>query len=322
MLKRRPGFTLIELLVVISIIGILIALLLPAVQQARAAAQRAQCLNNMKQVGLAMHLHENLKKRFPHGTYNLLDGTHTTPAPYNNMQDRRCWMHDILPFMDQQPLYEQFETYMKTNASALGFPKLHTVIPPLMCPSDPIGPKLHTYWGGSGTPTQGFSGNMVACAGNDYFNPGGVANSDKLNGMFFGVSKVRMADIVDGTTNTAMISEIILSKDSPSSNPGGWHDIRGRYHNPAHGGVNFSTRIQPNTMVPDQFNWCSTTPNPRAPCIYTGTNMFVSARSYHAGGVNLCMADGSVRFISDYINTDTFKALGSRNGKEVIATEF
>ena len=87
--------------------------------------------------------------------------------------------------------------------------------------------------------------------------------------------------------------------------------------NPAHSGVAFSTRIPPNTMVPDQFNWCSNQPNnPRAPCIWTGTNMFVSARSYHPGGVNLGLGDGSVRYVSDNVDPVAFRALGSRNGNE------
>ena len=312
--RRKTGFTLVELLVVIAIIGILIALLLPAVQAAREAARRMQCTNHLKQVGLALHNHHNTYRHFPHGTYNYLDSTFTTPPPYNNYQDRRCWEHDLLPFLEQGPLFQRFQTYMKTNPSALGFPELHTVIPTLMCPSDPIGPKLHTFWGGIGTPTQGFSGNVIVCAGSDYFNDenGSHESSTKLDGLFFAISKVRIADILDGTSHTAMSSELILSPDTDS------HDIRGRYHNPAHGGVLFSTRIPPNTMVPDRFNWCATHPKPQAPCIWTGTNMFVSPRSYHPGGVNLGMADGSVQFISDSIDAETFRALGSRDGGETL----
>ena len=182
--RQKPGFTLVELLVVIAIIGILIALLLPAVQAAREAARRAQCTNHLKQVGLAMHNHHDTHRRFPHGNYNFLDHTGYTPPPYGtdtdsgtgsgpHMQDRRCWMHDILPYIEQGPLYDRFQEYMETNASALGFPELDTVIPTLMCPSDPVGPKLHTFWGGIGTDTQGFSGNVVVLAGSAYFNEGG-----------------------------------------------------------------------------------------------------------------------------------------------------
>jgi hypothetical protein len=223
-------------------------------------------------------------------------------------------MHDVLPYLEQGPLFSRFENFMRTNASALGFPDMHTVIPSLMCPSDGISPKLHTFWGGFGTPTQGFSGNIIACAGNGFFNQGGVVNSANLNGIFFAQSKVRIADITgkDGTSTTAMLSELILSPDVVD------HDIRGRYHNPAHGGVLFSTRLTPNNLVPDQFNWCSSRPVPRAPCIWTGTNMFVSARSWHPGGVNVCMADHSVRFVNDSIDPVLYRALGSRNGNEVV----
>ena len=310
----RPAFTLIELLVVIAIIGILVALLLPAVQSARESARMMQCAANLKQLGVALHNCHEAKGHFPHGTYNYIDSTFYTPPPYNNMQDRRCWMHDTLPYLEQGPLYEKFDAYMdKPPSCALGFPELDTAIPTLMCPSDPVSPKLHTFWGDFGNETQGFSGNMVVCAGNDYFNRGGVENSAKLNGLFFAVSKVRMGDISDGTSNTAMSSELILTPDVTS------HDIRGRYYNPAHSGVAFSTRIPPNTMVPDQFNWCPPWEDqiPRAPCTWTGTNIFVSARSYHPGGVNLGMADGSVRFITDHIDPVTFKAMGSRNGGEL-----
>jgi prepilin-type N-terminal cleavage/methylation domain-containing protein len=323
---RRAAFTLVELLVVIAIIGILVTLLLPAVQAARAAARRTQCTNNMRQICLALINHHDARGYFPHGNYNYIDSTFSTPAPYNNMQDRRCWMHDTLPFMEEGALFDEFDQYMENNPSALGFPLLHTVVEPLMCPADPIGPKLHTFWGGLDpvlTPTQGFSGNMVTCAGDDYFNPNIVieatnkriappTSSAHLNGLFFAVSKVEIKDITDGASHTAMVSEIILSPDTTS------HDIRGRYYNPAHGGVLFSTRIPPNTLVPDRFNWCAEKPLPRAPCTWSADNMFLSTRSYHTGGVNLGLADGSIRFIADDVNVLAYKALGSRNGQEVI----
>lgn len=315
-LPLRHGFTLVELLVVIAIIGILVSILLPAVQSAREAARRMGCQNNMKQVSLALHNHHSAFKYFPHGTYNDLDGTGSTPPPYNNMQDRRCWFHDILSYLEQDAMSQKFTTYMKTNASALGFPDMQTIVPAMMCPSDPLSPKLKTFWGGFGTADQGFSGNMVLCAGNDYFNPGGAANSRSLNGLFFAQSKVRIDDVRDGTTNTVMLTEILLSPDTID------HDIRGRYHNPAHGGVLFSTRVTPNTMVPDQLNWCSSQPVKRAPCIYTGTNMFVSARSNHPGGVNQGLADGSVRFTSDGVDQLVYKAVGSRDGSEVVTSNW
>ena len=151
---------------------------------------------------------------------------------------------------------------------------------------------------------------MVACAGNDYFNPNGLVSSASLNGCFFALSRVKLTDITDGTTNTALVSELILSPDTIDN------DIRGRYYNPAHSGILFSTRLPPNNMVPDQFDWCSAKPVPRAPCIWTGTNEFVSVRSYHTGGVNLGTADASVHFILDSIDPAIFKAMGSRNGGE------
>jgi prepilin-type N-terminal cleavage/methylation domain-containing protein/prepilin-type processing-associated H-X9-DG protein len=313
---RRPGFTLVELLVVIAIIGILVSLLLPAVQSAREAGRRTQCANNMRQVALAFHLHHDTNKRFPHGTYNYLDSTSdnpSSPAPYFNTQNRRCWAHDLWPFVEQTALFDAFKAHMDTGASALAFQLQHTIVPLYMCPSDGESPKLQTFWGGIGTPTQGFSGNMIVCAGNDYFNPGGKVNSANLNGMAFALSKVTFAAVTDGTSNTVLVSELILSPDNAG------HDIRGRYHNPAHGGVNFSTRTPPNSPVPDQFNWCSPRPVRRAPCVYTGTNMFVAARSYHPGGVNQAMADGSLRFVSNTIDAVVYSAIGSRNGGESVS---
>jgi prepilin-type N-terminal cleavage/methylation domain-containing protein/prepilin-type processing-associated H-X9-DG protein len=307
----RGAFTLIELLVVIAIIALLIALLLPAVQKVREAAARMHCANNLKQLGLALHNYHDTQKHFPHGTYNNIDGTGNTPAPYNGKQDRRCWMHDTLPYLEQGNLYRQFDAFMSTGASALNFPGNTTVVPNLLCPMDPLNPKTKT-WNPGGGPgnSQGIHGNYVLCAGDDYFNPGGAANSAKLDGIFFARSRIRLSDITDGSSHTALSSEIILTADVIDN------DVRGRYYNPAHCGTLFSTRIPPNTLVPDQFDWCSSQPNPRAPCIWTPTNIFISPRSYHAGGVNLGMADGSVRFVADAVDPATFKALGSRAGGE------
>jgi prepilin-type processing-associated H-X9-DG protein len=94
------------------------------------------------------------------------------------------------------------------------------------------------------------------------------------------------------------------------------HDVRGRYYNPAHGGVLFSTLYPPNTSVPDQFNWCSHTPPSYAPCIQSLSNIHVSARSYHAGGVNVCRVDGSVDSATEGVDARVWQAMGSRNGQE------
>ena len=134
--------------------------------------------------------------------------------------------------------------------TALGFPQMTTPVSTLFCPSDSVPPKLDTYWGGyNDQPTQGFSGNLVACAGNGYFHTtGSYDDTTQLNGLFYTLSSVSFADITDGASNTAMVSELILTPDSGSN------DIRGRYYN---GNLLFSTLIPPNTSVPDQIEWCS-----------------------------------------------------------------
>src|SRR5688500_7047388 len=243
----RAGFTLVELLVVIAIIGILIALLLPAVQSAREAARRSTCNNNIKQISLAMHGHHDAKGRFPPASYNYIDGTGAATLPkYLGKFNRRCWFQDVIGYIEQTGLWDDFEEFSQNGGGTLGYLKLESQVNSFMCPSDPTNPKTLTFWGGTaGQPTQGFSGNYLVSLGNDFFNPGtppSYLNSVNANGAFYPGSEIRTTDIIDGTSNTAFISELILSPDIAA------HDIRGRYYNPAHGGVFFSTRIPPNTM--------------------------------------------------------------------------
>jgi prepilin-type N-terminal cleavage/methylation domain-containing protein/prepilin-type processing-associated H-X9-DG protein len=314
--KVRTGFTLVELLVVIAIIGILIALLLPVVQAAREAAKRMNCSSNMKQLALALHNHHGALKCFPPGLYNYIDDGNTPiPTYVDRKVRRRCWMHDALPYFEEGVVQRDLIEYMKVGSEVRGavdFAGNATVIPPLICPSDGNSPKTKTFeTNSSGTIGQGFHGNLVLCAGNGYFNPGGHANSAKLNGVFYAGSKTKVKDIVDGTSKTAIISELIVCPDVTGG------DHRGRYYNTYTGGILFSTLEPPNTSLPDRMRFVQ--PLAKSPGLATNENIFIAARSYHSGGVNLGLADGSVRFVSDTVNVVAYRALGSRGASEAVA---
>lgn len=187
------------------------------------------------------------------------------------------------------------------------FPGFESVIATLQCPSDPNSPKTITV---SGNP-QGAHGNYVVCAGNTYYNTGN-AEGRTLSGRFFSSSKVKLTDVTDGLSNTTMGSEINVVPDSTQ------HDLRGRYNNGIHAGTWFTTLNPPNTTVPDQVqgNYCVHLPT-RAPCTNPATNFGNYARSYHTGGVNALLGDGSGRFIRDGVDATVYRAAGSRNGGEV-----
>ncbi len=300
----RRGFTLIELLVVIAIIAVLIALLLPAVQQAREAARRSQCKNSQKQLGLALHNYLDTHKVFPFGTVCRTNGPAdpTYGATSNSRQD---WFHMILPFVEQGPLYQAIVPQIQANVFPGSWPQATTVIPMFMCPSDPENPK---------TTQQGFHGNYVLCHGSS--NNGASGTFAKLDGMFYPVSRTDTADLTDGLSNTIMGSELRLAPDSVAASGtgnvvcGGSHDLRGRYYNSYHGGFLFTTLRPPNTTVGDVMQYCNGTT--QAPCRACSNGLQeVHARSYHTGGAQAVMADGSVRFFSDNINTQTFQWLGS-----------
>ncbi len=307
--KRRFGFTLIELLVVIAIIAILIGLLVPAVQKVREAASRTRCINNEKQIGLALHAYHDVNKRLPMGQFNLFANDST--INYN----RACWFQMILPYVEQSALYNGMIGSLTTsgNYAYSNAPGRETIVATFMCSSDPGSPKNMTAGAASAAASQGFHSNYVLCAGNTLFgNAGGGAS---LNGVFYPLSKTKMTDITDGTSNTAFGSEVILVPDTGS------HDLRGRVYNTWQGNVLFSTLYPPNTTVGDQSDYCIAAP--MAPCAALGgSNLVQSARSMHPGGVNVLMGDGTVRFVSNSVSTTTWNAVGSRSSGEILGSDF
>jgi prepilin-type N-terminal cleavage/methylation domain-containing protein/prepilin-type processing-associated H-X9-DG protein len=302
---RRPAFTLIELLVVIAIIAVLIGLLLPAIQKVREASNRAKCQNNLKQIALGSHNYHETAGTLPPGV--------NEPLGADGQPDRRCWFQFLLPHVEQEAIARinnalfPSATAVITSSSARRIPVMLFV-----CPSDRIGPKLVTGTGPTDPNQQGFHGNYVGCGGTTAFNattPNTQAGR-QLDGLFYSFSKVRFAEVTDGLSQTLMFGEIIVVPDVT------FHDTRGRYYNDAaQGGVLFSTRYVPNqTAAPDRLGYCQS--NPRAPCTASTVDLIQTSRSYHPGGVNAALGDGSVRFIAAGVDPATWQYLGSRDGGE------
>ena len=309
--RRFRGFTLIELLVVIAIIAILVALLLPAVQQAREAARRSQCKNQLKQVGLALHNYHDAHSCFPPG--------HTL---YANSSDYRSLTDSIWPYLEQSALYDLMVS-IGTNqnwgscgsgTSTTAVNKnlvLGAVVPVLQCPSDP-GPPLFGHACRS-------RNSYVANAGIGPLNFG--LSPTNTPGVFFQNSSIKFRDLVDGTSNTLGISELIKTDPSRAGAfRGVWSYAEGSYYHHDY---------TPNTSVPDQLRegalFClSTDPQEaRAPCTgtftaHTNRANVTSARSYHPGGVHGVLMDGAVRFCSSNIDSGLWRALGTPRGGEVI----
>ena len=309
-LKRPNGFTLIELLVVIAIIAVLIALLLPAVQQAREAARRSQCKNNMKQLGIAMHNYHDSLSVFPPGGFSEMAA--------DNAEAGKNWMHMLLPYFDQGTLYNALTPYFSNGSKSRDWPQasITTKISALMCASDP-GTGRTTFGGTS----YGFCGNYAMCAGSTDFGTGATVGKN-LNGMFYTKSSTRIRDVTDGTSNTIMGGELIVVPDATGISfcTASGYDYRGAYYNNGNSGFLFETQNPPNTTVPDKtWNACTVPTSGLAPCtICDGSQNAIAPRSFHTGGAHMVMGDGAVRFVSNNISTTVFQALGSRALGEVV----
>jgi prepilin-type N-terminal cleavage/methylation domain-containing protein len=305
------GFTLVELLVVITIIGVLVALLLPAVQAAREAARRMQCTNNLKQWGLAMANYESCNLRFPYGTIRgaaVLAGSTTTSdgsAGANGAYRRQTFVVSLWPFLEQQDLYARYNFNYSFYAS-VNAPLVKIQVPTYFCPSDRRGFFMGTLSRGNYVVNWGycdFAGTVTA--------PDGT--NAKAIGPFGQNRQSKPADIHDGLSNTMFMGEVIQYIDDAGN------DFRGDFFNDDYGAAQFMSYYTPNSGVNTQ-KYCVSTPD-LAPCT-TNTPYYISARSRHAKGVNTVFGDGSVHFISDSINLNVWRALSSMDNGENIGLNF
>jgi len=307
---RKSGFTLVELLVVIAIIGILVALLLPAIQAAREAARRSQCVNNLKQFGLAIHNYHDTHKLLPPGGRN----------PH-----RQTWFHAVLPYIEQQTLYDMWNpAYQYHLGGNIAVANERLAI--IRCPSDTdnINANRGNYVcnvgnvgvGGTSPDTLAVLasrplGSITVTNGGSPFIVATDANGFRYH---------KLADILDGLSNTLAFAECLQGTYGTRVGGGGTvSDGRGALYHASH--TWFSTWQTPNSTDIDRLggsvNMC--VPEPTAPCHsaqVVGAPCQQAARSRHPGGVNVCFLDGSVTFVPDSIEWATWQALGTRKGAE------
>jgi prepilin-type N-terminal cleavage/methylation domain-containing protein/prepilin-type processing-associated H-X9-DG protein len=305
-MSRRSGFTLIELLVVIAVIAILIGLLVPAVQKVREAADRSQCQNNLKQIGLAAHNYHDVYKRLPPGGDAMGFSAHAL----------------LLPYLEQGNLFKTINFSAAPTSAANNFPKAQ-VVPIFVCPSDPQ----------QALPTGMAGNNYVWNYGSDI-----LFFSNNTRGPFmFGNTKVTLLHITDGTSNTAAFCERrkgdfnngVITPDTDLMHPPGAPAT-------ADDAVAMCNSFDATSPI---YQWRSdygaywiqalhytlyqhvNLPNTRG-CAFPPSNCSMAANSGHTGGLNLLLLDGSVRFVADGVSLSTWRALGTRNGGEVLGDDY
>jgi prepilin-type processing-associated H-X9-DG protein len=316
---------LVELLVVIAIIGTLVALLLPAVQAAREAARRTQCTNNLKQIGLAMHNFESAQKHLPPG-WNM----HAFAAAGSE----RTWVVYMMPYAEQGAaahLDTGIFGFSNTNVALLA-----TQLPSFMvCPSNGEVPLFDN------SPTwPNFVNARGNYAGNNGWGPMTENQPSENNlprphggqpGVLYMNSNLELAKIPDGTSNTALVSELVTVEDKNDHRGVMYYPEGAFYH---HGRVTNGTMpnatltaVLPNTSVQDRIRnpWCFNL-QPQAPCIavfqlWNQRQLVMATRSYHPGGVNLLTCDGSVHVVADAVDSAVWLAASSPDGAESTSGE-
>lgn len=304
MVRRKKGFTLVELLVVIAIIGILVALLLPAVQAAREAARRTQCSNKLKQLGLAMHNYHDTFLTLPPGAC----GGGIAGFGDNN-QSGYVWIRFVLPFIEMSNFNDQWQVGRQyadgTQVNGVSNNSLiQTLIPAYTCPSD----VTTKTW--NNTPNYNYAVNL----GNT-----DTGRTNPFNGVAFGSAPFEsgtgatraynLAALVDGTSNTLLLAEIRAGQVG--------QDLRGLTWYVPH--VGMTTYYAPNTKSPDALNggFCQNASNAPLglPCVAAsaadGNPSRFSSRSRHPNGVLVTLGDASTRYVSQTIDITTWRNLGS-----------
>jgi prepilin-type N-terminal cleavage/methylation domain-containing protein/prepilin-type processing-associated H-X9-DG protein len=302
--RRPPGFTLVELLVVIAIIGVLVALLLPAVQSAREASRRMKCTNNLKQWSLAMHMH--------HDTYGNL--------PYAKKNNpRTVWVVNLWPYVEQQALYSRYNFtlgfFEVPNCVANTFDGLIAQrVSIYICPSDRNVSPFHQgdqYWRAKGSYvvnwgpyTDPYPSSLPLPQALAPFGSKGFTNAGGSTNLPL---QTRFSEITDGTSNTLLYSEVIIHPISSL------RDRRGDFHNDGPGCTIFQTVDTPNSGI-DSIIDAIACQNylPFMPCSPTA-NGHIAARSRHPSGVMASYCDGSVRFVPNNVNLNIWQTISTMN---------
>jgi prepilin-type N-terminal cleavage/methylation domain-containing protein/prepilin-type processing-associated H-X9-DG protein len=338
MRPRLSGFTLIELLVVMSIVGVLIALLLPAVQSAREAARRVHCTNNLKQIGLGLHQYiSSFDVGPPVGSVDILgNSTGSGRVPQTASVHLR-----LTNYLEQRAVYDAYNFMLGDVVSGSSIPAnttvMATLIPGYLCPSDPNPGTTENL--AVGFDAKVTTVNYAVNGGTNRQNNGGIVNGVTwwLGGNPFFGTRVTFASVVDGTSNTAAMSEWV--KGMSGQNTRGYNLVYSisQYTN---GGPqnDFSVCASANAPLWDfkgEYWTLQDTgrggpyyhvmpPNQPACAAFTGfgnVDSFIGPSSLHPGGVNVLLLDGSVRFIKSTIDLPTWNAVGTRAGSEVLSAD-